>query len=151
MTKQEQIKTDMIKAMKDRNKQRKNVLSYLLGQIKNVSIDKRRDLTDDEVNEVINKQIKQTQDVLDITPDDRQDIKEENEYTLSVLKEYAPVMMDENSIRHEIYATCSDMGVEVSSLTAKDKGKLMGCLMPKVKGKADGKLVNKIVSEYCRG
>ena len=150
MTKQEQIKTDMIKAMKDRNKQRKNVLSYLLGQIKNVSIDKRRDLTDDEVNEVINKQIKQTQDVLDITPDDRQDIKEENEYTLSVLKEYAPVMMDQNSIRHEIYATCSDMGVEVSSLTAKDKGKLMGCLMPKVKGKADGKLVNQLVSEYCK-
>ena len=151
MSKYETIREDMIKAMKSKDKKRKDVLSYLVGVIKNVSIDKRRDLTDDEVNEVINKQIKQTQDVLDITPDDRQDIKEENEYTLSVLKEYAPVMMDENSIRHEIYATCSDMGVEVSSLTAKDKGKLMGCLMPKVKGKADGKLVNKIVSEYCRG
>ena len=151
MSKYETIREDMIKAMKNKDKKRKDVLSYLVGVIKNVSIDKRRDLTDDEVNEVINKQIKQTQDVLDITPDDRQDIKEENEYTLSVLKEYAPVMMDENSIRHEIYATCSDMGVEVSSLTAKDKGKLMGCLMPKVKGKADGKLVNKIVSEYCRG
>ena len=150
MSKYETIREDMIKAMKNKNKKRKDVLSYLVGVIKNVSIDKRRDLTDDEVNEVINKQIKQTQDVLDITPDDRQDIKEENEYTLSVLKEYAPVMMDENSIRHEIYATCSDMGVEVSSLTAKDKGKLMGCLMPKVKGKADGKLVNKIVSEYCK-
>lgn len=151
MSKYETIREDMIKAMKNKDKKRKDVISYLVGVIKNVSIDKRRDLTDDEVNEVINKQIKQTQDVLDITPDDRQDIKEENEYTLSVLKEYAPVMMDENSIRHEIYATCSDMGVEVSSLTAKDKGKLMGCLMPKVKGKADGKLVNKIVSEYCRG
>ena len=150
MSKYETIREDMIKAMKNKNKKRKDVLSYLVGVIKNVSIDKRRDLTDDEVNEVINKQIKQTQDVLDITPDDRQDIKEENEYTLSVLKEYAPVMMDQNSIRHEIYATCSDMGVEVSSLTAKDKGKLMGCLMPKVKGKADGKLVNKIVSEYCK-
>lgn len=151
MNKQEQIREDMIKAMKNKDKKRKDVLSYLVGVIKNVSIDKRRDLTDDEVNEVINKQIKQTQDVLDITPDNRKDIKEENEYTLSVLKEYAPVMMDENAIRHEIYVTCSDMGVEVSSLTAKDKGKLMGCLMPKVKGKADGKLVNKIVSEYCRG
>ena len=151
MTKQEQIRADMIKAMKNKNKKRKDVLSYLVGVIKNISIDKRRDLTDDEVNEVINKQIKQTQDVIDITPDNRQDIKEENEYTLSVLKEYAPVMMDENAIRHELYAVCSDMGVEVSSLTAKDKGKLMGCLMPKVKGKADGKLVNKIVSEYCKG
>ena len=150
MTKQEQIKADMITAMKNRNKQRKNVLSYLLGQIKNVSIDKRRELTDDEVNEVINKQIKQTQDVLDITPKDRTDIIEENEFTISVLKEYAPVMMDENAIRHEIYAVCSDIGIEVSSLTAKDKGKVMSKLIPKVKGKADGKLVNQIVSEYCR-
>ena len=151
MTKQEQIKSDMIAAMKNKDKKRKDVLSYLVSVIKNVSIDKRRDLTDDEVNEVINKQIKQTQDVLNITPKDRIDIIEENEFTISVLKEYQPVMMDENAIRHEIYATCSDMGIEVSSLTAKDKGKLMGKLMPKVKGKANGKLVNQIVSEYCKG
>lgn len=151
MSKYEAIREDMIKAMKDRNKQRKDVLSYLLSVIKNVEIEKRRPLTDDEVNEVINKQIKQTQDVLDITPKDRTDIIKENEFTISVLKEYQPVMMDEAAIRHEIYATCTDMGVEVSSLTAKDKGKLMGKLMPRVKGKADGKLVNQIVSEYCKG
>ena len=151
MSKYETIRADMIKAMKDRNKQRKDVLSYLLGQIKNVSIDKRRDLTDDEVNEVINKQIKQTQDVLTLTPKHRLDIIKENEFTISVLKEYAPQMMDENAIRHELYAVCSDIGIEVSSLTAKDKGKLMGKLMPRVKGKADGKLVNQIVNEYCKG
>lgn len=151
MSKYEAIREDMIKAMKDRNKQRKDVLSYLLSQIKNFSIEKRRDLTDDEVNEVINKQIKQTQDVLTLTPKHRLDIIQENEYTISVLKEYAPVMMDENAIRHELYVVCSDIGIEVSSLTTKDKGKVMSKLMPRVKGKADGKLVNQIVSEYCRG
>ena len=150
MSKQEQIRSDMIAAMKNRDKKRKDVLSYLLGCIKNVSIDKRRDLTDDEVNEVINKQIKQTQDVLTLIPKHRLDIIKENEFTISVLKEYAPVMMDENAIRHEVYATCTDLGIEVSELTAKDKGKLMGKLMPRVKGKADGKLVNQIVSEYCK-
>ena len=150
MTKQEQIKADMIAAMKNKDKKRKDVLSYLVGVIKNVSIDKRRDLTDDEVNEVINKQIKQTEDVLALTPKDRTDIIEENEFTISVLKEYAPEMMNEAAIRHEIYATCTDLGIEVSSLTAKDKGKLMKALMPKVKGKADGKLVSQIVSEYCK-
>lgn len=150
MSKYETIREDMIKAMKNKDKKRKNCLSYLLGQIKNVSIDKRRDLTDDEVNEVINKQIKQTEEVLAIAPKDRTDIIEENEYTISVLKEYAPQMMDELGIRHEIYAVCSDLGIEVSSLTAKDKGKLMKNLMPKVKGRADGKLVNQLVSEYCK-
>lgn len=150
MTKQEQIKADMIAAMKNKDKKRKDVLAYLVGVIKNVSIDKRRDLTDDEVNEVINKQIKQTEDVLALAPKDRTDIIEENEFTISVLKEYAPEMMNEAAIRHEIYATCTDLGIEVSSLTAKDKGKLMKALMPKVKGRADGKLVSQIVSEYCK-
>lgn len=151
MTKQEQIKTDMIVAMKNKDKDRKNVLSYLTSTLHNIEIEKRRPLTDDEVNEVINKQIKQTQDVLSITPKHRLDIIKENEFTISVLKEYQPVMMDENAIRHEVYATCYDMGIEVSSLTVKDKGKLMGKLMPRVKGKADGKLVNQIVNEYCKG
>ena len=68
MTKQEQIKADMISAMKNKDKKRKAVLSFLTSTLHNVEIDKRRPLTDDEVNEVINKQIKQTQDVLDITP-----------------------------------------------------------------------------------
>ena len=113
MSKYETIREDMIKAMKDRNKQRKDVLSYLLGVLKNVEIEKRRPLTDDEVNEVINKQIKQTQDVLDITPKDRTDIIEENEYTISVLKEYAPQMMDELGIRHEIYAVCDELSINV--------------------------------------
>lgn len=150
MTKQEQIKADMIAAMKNKDKKRKDVLAYLVGVIKNVSIDRHRDLTDDEVNEVINKQIKQTEDVLALTPKDRTDIIEENEFTISILKEYAPEMMNEAAIRHEVYATCTDLGIEVSSLSAKDKGNLMKALMPKVKGRADGKLVNKVVSEYCK-
>ena len=150
MSKYETIRADMIAAMKNKDKKRKDCLSYLVAQLKNVEIDKRRPLTDDEVNKVINKQIKQTEDVLALTPKDRTDIIEENEFTISVLKEYAPEMMNEAAIRHEVYATCTDLGIEVSSLTAKDKGKLMKVLMPKVKGKADGKLVNKVVSEYCK-
>lgn len=150
MTKQEQIKADMITAMKNKDKKRKAVLSFLSSTLHNVEIDKRRPLTDDEVNEVINKQIKQTQDVLDITPKNRTDIIEENEYTISVLKEYAPVMMDELGIRHEIYTVCDELGIDVNTLTSKDKGKIMKTLMPKVKGKADNKLVNQVVSEYCK-
>lgn len=59
-------------------------------------------------------------------------------------------MMDEAAIKHEVYVTCTDLGIQVSELTAKDKGRLMKELMPKVKGKADGKLVNKVVSEYYK-
>ena len=150
MTKQERIKSDMITAMKNRDKKRKDVLSYLSGVLKNAEIDKRHALTDSETDEVINKIIKQTQDVLAMTPEYRQNVREENEFTLSILNEYAPKMMSEAEIRHEVYATCEDLGMVVSELTSKDKGKLMKELMVRVKSKADGKMVNKVVSEYCK-
>lgn len=150
MTKQEQIKSDMITAMKNKDKKRKDVLAYLSGVLKNAEIDKRHQLTDGETDDVINKVIKQTQDVLSMIPDYRQDVREENEFTLSVLNEYAPRMMTEAEIRHEVYVTCEDLGMAVSDLTSKGKGKLMKELMVRVKGKADGKMVNKVVSEYCK-
>ena len=150
MTKKEQIKADMIIAMKNKDKDKKSVLSFLLGTVKNVEIEKRRELTDDEVNVIINKQIKQTQDVLSMIPENRQDLINENNFTISVLKEYAPAMLDENGIRHEFYVVCEENGIEIETLTKQDKGRVMGFLMPKVKGKADGKLVNKVVGEYLK-
>lgn len=148
MTKKEQIKADMIVAMKNKDKNRKDCLSYLLGQIKNEEIDKRKDLSDEEVNVIIFKQIKQTQDVLSMIPDDRQDLIEENQFNISVLKEYAPTMLDENEIRHELYVVCENNNLDINNLKKSDKGKIMGFLMPKVKGRVDGKIVNSIVAEY---
>ena len=150
MTKKEQIKADMITAMKNKDKAKKDCLSYLLGIIKNVEIDNKREATDDEVNIIINKLIKQTQDVLAMIPDDRQDLINENNFTISVLKEYAPVMMDELSIRQELYSVCEEAGLNIDALTKGDRGKIMGLLMPRVKGKADGKLVNQVVGEYLK-
>lgn len=150
MNKKEQIKADMITAMKNKDKNKKDCLSYLLSQLKNAEIDKRRELTDDEVNVIINKQIKQTQDVLSMIPENRQDLIDENNFTISVLKEYAPVMMDELGIRQELYFVCEAAGLDIDNLTKGDRGKIMGLLMPKVKGKADGKLVNKVVGEYLK-
>lgn len=150
MTKKEQIKADMITAMKNKDKDKKNVLSFLLGVVKNFEIEKKREATDDEVNVIINKQIKQTQDVLSMIPENRQDLIDENNFTISVLKEYAPQMMDENAIRHELYTVCETAGLDINALTKGDKSKIMGLLMPKIKGKADGKLVNQIVAEYLK-
>lgn len=150
MTKKEQIKADMIVAMKNKDKDKKNVLSFLLGVVKNFEIDNKREATDDEVNVIINKQIKQTQDVLSMIPENRQDLIDENNFTISILKEYAPVMMDELSIRQELYFVCETAGIDIDTLTKGDRGKIMGLLMPKVKGKADGKLVNQVVGEYLK-
>lgn len=143
MSKIDVVRGEMMAAMKAKDKERKNVLSSLLTALKNVQIDKREELTEAEEDQVVLKLIKQSKETLEMTPADRQDIIDECNYTIKVLEEYAPEMMDENKIKEVIDGVLKELSIDKPS--ASDKGKIMKVLMPKVKGKADGGLVNKIL------
>ena len=148
MSKIDEVRADMVKAMKAKDKDTKETLSMLLAALKNIAIDKREDLTPEEETQVILKEIKQTKETLDMTPADRTEIIEECNKRLAVLEQYAPKMMDEAEIKEVVASVLAEMGLDAP--TAKDKGKIMKNLMPKVKGKADGKLVNEIVSTFMK-
>ncbi|MDE6233603.1 MAG: GatB/YqeY domain-containing protein, partial [Lachnospiraceae bacterium] len=77
MSKIEEVRSEMIKAMKAKDKERKDSLSMLLAALKNFAIDKRDELTEDEENSVVLKEIKQVNDLLEQTPADRTDIIEQ--------------------------------------------------------------------------
>lgn len=146
MSKIEEVRSAMVAAMKAKDKETKETLSALLAALKNKAIDKRADLTEEEEVQVIMKEIKQTKETLEMTPEDRTDILEECQKRLAVLEQYAPKMMDETEIRSVIDATLTELSIDTP--TAKDKGRIMKVLMPKVKGKADGKLVNEVLMSY---
>ena len=148
MSKIDEVRADMVKAMKAKDKDTKETLSMLLAALKNKAIDKREDLTPEEETQVILKEIKQTKETLDMTPADRTEIIEECNKRLAVLEQYAPKMMDVAEIKEVVASVLAEMGLDAP--TAKDKGKIMKNLMPKVKGKADGKLVNEIVSTFMK-
>ena len=148
MSKIDEVRADMVKAMKAKDKDTKETLSMLLAALKNKAIDKREDLTPEEETQVILKEIKQTKETLYMTPADRTEIIEECNKRLAVLEQYAPKMMDEAEIKEVVASVLAEMGLDAP--TAKDKGKIMKNLMPKVKGKADGKLVNEIVSTFMK-
>lgn len=143
MSKIDEVRSAMVQAMKDKNKERKDSLSMLLSALKNKAIDKREDLTEAEENEVVLKEIKQTKETLELTPEDRTDIIEECKGRIAVYEEFAPKMMNEEEIKEVILQVLS--ALEIESPTNKDKGKIMKELMPKVKGLADGKLVNQVL------
>ena len=145
MSKIDEIRAEMVKAMKNKDKDRKETLSMLLAALKNKAIDKRADLTPEEEFEVIKKEIKQTKETMDLAPADRTDIIDQCKARLAVLSEFAPEEMSEDAIRAVIQEVLAGLGIEKP--TGKDKGKIMKELMPKVKGKADGSLVNRIVGE----
>ncbi|MCD2493604.1 GatB/YqeY domain-containing protein [Lacrimispora sp. NSJ-141] len=144
MGKIDEVRTAMVKAMKNKEKERKETLSMLLSALKNAQIDKREELTEAEENAVIAREIKQTKETMDTCPPDRTDILRECEERISVLKEFAPEEMSETHIREAVKEVLDTLGIDAP--TAKDKGRIMKELMPKVKGRADGKLVNEIVS-----
>ncbi|PXV91124.1 hypothetical protein C8E03_104132 [Lachnotalea glycerini] len=148
MSKIDEVRAAMVTAMKAGDKERKDSLSLLLSALKNKAIDKRSDLTVDEENEVIVKEIRQTKETLELTPADRTEIVEECNARIAVLEEYAPKMMSEDDIKIIVNEVLKGLGID--SPTAKDKGKIMKELMPKVKGIADGKLVNEVVGALLK-
>ncbi len=143
MSKIDEIRAEMVTAMKNKDKDRKDTLSLLLSALKNKAIDKRADLTEEEEYAVVKKEMKQTKETLELAPPDRTDIKEQCEKRLAVLQEFAPEEMNEEAIKAAVQEVLTTLGMETP--TAKDKGKIMKELMPKVKGKADGALVNQVV------
>lgn len=144
MSKIDVVRAEMVAAMKAGDKERKDILSLLLSALKNKAIDKRADLTDEEENQVVLKEIKQVSETLELTPADREDIIEQCKFRIAVLNEFAPKMMDADEIKAVITEVLA--ALEIDKPTGKDKGRIMKDLMPKVKGKADGKLVNEILA-----
>ncbi|MCR1842449.1 GatB/YqeY domain-containing protein [Murimonas intestini] len=143
MSRIDEVRSAMVAAMKAGEKERKDSLSMLLSALKNKAIDKREDLTEEEENEVVLKEIKQTKETLDLTPADRTDIIDECTKRIAVYEEFAPHMLNEDEIRNVITEVLTSLGIDAPS--AKDKGRIMKELMPRVKGRADGKLVNQVL------
>ena len=141
----DEVRSQMMAAMKNKEKERKDALSMLLSALKNKAIDKRADLTEAEEYEVVKKEIKQTKETMELAPADRTDIKEACAVRIAVYQEFAPEEMSEDAIKAAVQEVLDALGITEPS--GKDKGRVMKELMPKVKGKADGALVNKIVGE----
>ena len=137
------VRNEMIKAMKNKDKRRKDALSMLLTALKNAEIDAKGALDETQENVVIKKEMKQLQETYDSAPDYRNDIKEDAEFRISVCKEFLPEDMTEDQIMNVINETLKEL--DIKNPSGKDKGVIMKNLMPKVKGKADGKLVNQMI------
>jgi uncharacterized protein YqeY len=145
MSRIDTVRAEMMAALKNKDKDRKDALSLLLSALKSKAIDKREDLTTEEEDAVVLKEIRQCQESIDTAPKERTDIIEEARKRMAVYQEFAPKQMDEAEIQKVIAETLAELNI--ATPTAKDKGLLMKTLMPKFKGKADSGLVNKLVSQ----
>ena len=138
----EQLTNDMKEAMKAKDKVTLGVVRMVKSSVSNEQIKLGHDLTADEELAVLSREMKQRVEELESYKDaDREDLAEEIQGQIDVLKRYMPEQMSEE----EIVAVVKETIAEVGASSKADLGKVMGALMPKVKGKADGKLVNQTV------
>ena len=149
MSKIDVVRSAMMQAMKDKDKERKESLSLLLSALKNKAIDKRADLTEEEENAVILKEIKQCQEAIDTAPAGRDDVITENTARIAVYQEFAPKMMNADEITAVLNSVLSELGI--TAPTPKEKGLIMKTLMPRVKGKADSALANQVLTAKMQG
>ncbi len=149
MTKTDLVRQEMMKALKAGDMKRKEALSLLLSALKSKRIDKREDLSEEEENAVVYKEIKEAQEAIDTAPAGRADIVEEHKFIIGVYSEFAPQRMGEDEIKKAVQEVLRQL--DIAKPSPQDKGKIMKSLMPVLKGKADGGAVNKIVDEMTRG
>ena len=138
----EQLRNDMVAAMKARDKERKDAVSSLVSAVKKAAIDAgcREDVPAELVDRVIIKELK-TQ--LDTCPAERTDLREEYQKRYDVIAEYAPKMMSADEVKAYIESNFAEL------LESKNKGQIMKAVMGVLKGKADGKVINETVAELC--
>lgn len=147
MSLKEVLQQDLKTAMKEKDSIRKNVIIMTRAGILQIEKDKKIDLDDEGVIEVIAKGAKQRRDAIpEYEKGNRLDIVESLHKEIDILMSYLPKQLSED----EVSRIVSDTIVEIGAQSAKDMGKVMSALMPKVKGRADGKLVNIIVKQQLQ-
>lgn len=147
MSLKERLTEDMKQAMKakEAGKLRLSVIRMVRAAIKNVEIDGKKELSDEEVLHIISKELKMRRDSMEEFKNaKRQDLVDQLEAEIAILLPYLPEQLSEAEIRVLV-----DEAVALTNASSpKEMGKVMAALMPKVKGRADGKLVNSIVREF---
>ena len=142
-----QILEDLKTAMKNQDKERLSVIRMVKGAIQMSELNKKHELSDEEVIDVISKEIKSRKDSInEFKKGGREDLIEKTQNEIAILSEYLPKQLTEEEL-NEIIDKIFD---EVKPESSRDMGKIMKELKLQVNGKADMGLVSKIVKEKIK-
>lgn len=140
----EQLLNDLKEAMKNKDKEKLNVIRMVKGALQLEELNLKRECTDDEIIGLIAKQIKtRKESIAEFTKAGRDDLISSTQSEIDILNTYMPEQLSEEEVLKEIDNAFN----EVNPSSMKDMGKLMGILTPKLKGKADMSFVSKTIRE----
>ncbi len=144
MTLADRLAEDLKKAMRAGNALRVSTIRLARAAVHNLTIERGRALTDDEVIEVLGREMKRRREAIDaFTKGGRDDLVRKESLELAILAEYAPAPLSPEELRALVAAAVA----QVQAKDARDIGRVMAVVMPKVKGRADGARVSQLVRE----
>ena len=137
---QSRLQSDLAVARKAQDKAATLLLSTTLSEVKNRSIELKRDLTDDDVIDVIRRGIKKRREAIEMYQKaSRNELAEKERAEVALLEKYLPAQLGADEIRAAVRAAIAE--------GANNVGGVMSRVMPQLKGKAEGSTINAIVRE----
>mgnify|MGYP001134308590 CR=1 FL=1 len=147
MSLQQRLDDDLKVAIKSSDNLKTSVVRMVKAAIKNKQIEKKRELSDEEIISIISMLSKQSRESIELfSKGGREDLVEKEKKEISILQSYLPSQLTPEELDRLIF----DAIKEASAEGAKDIGKVMRILMPRLKGSADGKVVNQRVTELLQ-
>ena len=135
-------------AMKARDAERIRALRNIRARLQNRAIEKRADLDDTEVIQVLTGLAKQRRESIEqFRAGGREDLAAREEAELQVIQEFLPEPLDEEALRRIVAEAIRETGAS----GPRDMGRVMGTVMPRVRGRADGRTVQEIVRAALAG
>ena len=140
----DKINQDLVAAQKARDETVVSTLRFLLANIKNAQIAKGEELSEPEIIEQIQKDVKRHRESIEaFEGGNRSDLVEKEKMQLEVLGKYLPAQLSGG----EIAKIVDEVILQVGAKGSADMGGVMGQVMARVRTQADGAAVSQIVKE----
>ena len=138
------LKSDVIVAMKAKDKGRLGVLRMLQAAVKQVEVDTRQELTDTDVLKVLTSYGRKVKDqIKSYGEGGREELKAAAEAELAIVAEFLPAEMTDEELENIVRSAMADLG----ATGPQDMGKVMKAIMPQTTGRADGSRVSALVKK----
>ncbi len=140
----QKLKDDLKTAMREKDNLKRDTIRLIMSSIKQIEVDERREITDNDILKIIQKGIKQREDAINFAKDGgRDDLIEQNQKEIDILKNYLPKQLSDEELKVAVKSIIEKVGAK----DMKDMGKVMGVATKELNGKADGKRINEVVKE----
>lgn len=138
----EKLQAEMISAMKNKDKERKETISSLVQAVKKFGIDNKckDNISEEQVDAVILKEKKTMQEMIDTCPVEREDLARGYRAKMQVIDEFAPILLTEEG---EIIDFVNGLGIDITNANR-------GAIMKACKGKVDMKIANQIIAKLMK-